>query len=258
MDCFEIVTTLSNLLPMNKSTVIRQSLICMMIQMAFMPLIADEHKNSGHKERIARKWQDKLKDSYSPLNETRSGPVRFLGVYTMRISPTLSAQLSLPTGMGLTIRHIVPNSPAAEAGLKEHDILRKFEDQILIHPQQLQVLIRARNEGESVSFTILREGKEIKVEAKLKTRKPGRYKRGHNSRFWIDKSDGYHKGRKNCFPPISGTSANMPHLHKRAHIFKKEHTDADKRGHAIPMPQNSSSSESLKPERNLGPSKLQR
>ncbi len=242
---------------MNKSTVIRKSLACMMIQMAFMPLFADEHEHSSHKERIARKWQSKLKDSYFPQNERRSGPVVFLGVYTTRISPTLSAQLKLPTGMGLTIRHIVPNSPAAEAGLKEHDILRKFEDQILIHPQQLQVLTHARDEGDSISFTILRKGKEIKVEAKLKTKKPEKYNRGHKSRFGIDRPNGYEKGKKNFSPPLSNTCANMAHLHKRAHIFTQEHKIADRRSHVIPLPQNGSSSKSPNPERKLSPSKSQ-
>ncbi len=229
----------------------------MIIQMTFMSLFAVEHKHSSHKERIAQKWQSTLKDSSFPQNEGRSGPVVFLGVYTTRISPTLSAQLKLPTGMGLTIRHIVPNSPAAEAGLKEHDILRKFENQILIHPQQLQVLIRTSDEGDSISFTILREGQEIKVETKLKTKKPEKYKRGHKSRFWIDRSDGYGKGRKNFSPPLSDISENKTHRHKRAHIFTQEHKNSDRRSHTTPLTQNGFSREILNPGKKPSPSKSQ-
>ena len=101
------------------------------------------------------------------MHEENSGPVTFLGVHATPVDPTVSAQLGLPQHMGLTIRYVVPDSPAEKAGLKPHDILRKMDDQILIHPFQLRVLVRAREEGDKVTYTILRKGEEMQVEVEL-------------------------------------------------------------------------------------------
>ncbi len=92
--------------------------------------------------------------------------VAFLGVETAAVSPTLAAQLPIPRGSGLVVNHVVEKSPAA-AVLKEHDILLKLDDQILIETRQLSVLIRQRKEGDEVTLTLLRGGKETTAKVKL-------------------------------------------------------------------------------------------
>ena len=92
--------------------------------------------------------------------------VAFLGVETSPVSAALTAQLGLPRGTGLVINHVVPKSPAGEV-LKPHDILLKFEDQILIEVRQLSVLIRNRQEGDEVSLTYLRAGQKTTAKIKL-------------------------------------------------------------------------------------------
>ncbi len=92
--------------------------------------------------------------------------VAFLGVETSAVSPTLAAQLTIPRGSGLVVNHVVEKSPAA-AALKEHDILLKLDDQILIETRQLSVLIRQRKEGDEVTLTLLRGGKESTAKVKL-------------------------------------------------------------------------------------------
>ena len=123
---------------------------------------------------------------FNMLNED-SGPVTFLGVHANPVDPTLSAQLGLPAHMGLAIRYVVPDSPAEEAGLKPHDILRKMDDQILIHPFQLRVLVRARAEGEKVTYTILRAGEEIQIEVELIKREPAKYEKFKKMGQWLQK-----------------------------------------------------------------------
>ena len=118
-----------------------------------------------------------------------SSPVTFLGVHTTMLDPTVSAQLGLPPGMGLTTRYVVPESPAEEAGLQAHDILRKLDDQILIHPYQLRVLIRTRNEGDKVVFTVLRAGEEINLQAELVMREPATYRRRGDFGLWYEAPD---------------------------------------------------------------------
>jgi serine protease Do len=95
--------------------------------------------------------------------------VTFLGVETAPVSPTLTAQLGLPNDAGLVVGHIAPDSPAAGA-LKEHDILLKLDDQLLIEQRQLRVLIRSHKEGDEVTLTYLRTGKQATAKIKLAKR----------------------------------------------------------------------------------------
>ncbi len=92
--------------------------------------------------------------------------VTFLGVQTAPVGRALAAQLGLPRDTGLVITGVSKDSPA-EAVLKEHDVLTKLDDQILVDQHQLGVLIRAKKEGDEVLLTVIRSGKEIKVKARL-------------------------------------------------------------------------------------------
>lgn len=92
--------------------------------------------------------------------------VAFLGVETSPVGRTLASQLGLARDTGLVVSRIAKDSPAA-AVLQEHDILTKFEDQILIDSHQLSVLVRSKKEGEEVKLTVFRGGKETKVTARL-------------------------------------------------------------------------------------------
>ncbi|MCP5531214.1 MAG: PDZ domain-containing protein [Opitutaceae bacterium] len=85
--------------------------------------------------------------------------VTFLGVQTEPVGPALQAQLGLPAGTGLAVNVLVPDSAAAGV-LQAHDILLKFEDQILVNMEQLSVLVRNRQPGDKVKLTYLRGGKE--------------------------------------------------------------------------------------------------
>lgn len=92
--------------------------------------------------------------------------VAFLGVETAPVGPTLAAQLDLAPGIGLVVNNVVPDSPAA-AVLKKHDILVKLDDQQLIEPRQFSVLIRNHKEGDEVTLTYVRGGKQTAVKVKL-------------------------------------------------------------------------------------------
>jgi serine protease Do len=94
--------------------------------------------------------------------------VTFLGVETAPASATLAAQLNLPKGAGLVVRSIIPESPAGQT-LQVHDILLKFEDQLLVEQRQLSVLIRQKEAGDEVTLTIVRGGKQTTAKVKLGT-----------------------------------------------------------------------------------------
>lgn len=83
----------------------------------------------------------------------------FLGVSTRSTDSATRAQLGLDLapGMGLTVSKVVPESPAA--GIAEvEDVMTRFDSQLLVNPQQLGVLVRAKKPGESVRVELIRKG----------------------------------------------------------------------------------------------------
>jgi hypothetical protein len=61
----------------------------------------------------------------------------------------------------------MPESPAAKAGLQEHDILLRLDDQILVSSDQLRSLVKMRKPGETVKLSYLRKGEKAEVTATL-------------------------------------------------------------------------------------------
>ena len=94
-------------------------------------------------------------------------PMTFLGVETSQVPDVVSEQLGLTKGLGLVVEYVVPNSPAASAGIQQNDILKMLNDQILIEPSQLRKLLQTFSEGTDVTLTILRKGQEQKITVKL-------------------------------------------------------------------------------------------
>src|SRR6266498_5374525 len=99
--------------------------------------------------------------------KTPKVPAIFLGVETSQVPTVVSEQLGLSKGLGLVVEYIVPDSPAAVAGVQQNDILKMLNDQILVEPSQLRKLLQTFSEGTDVTLTILRKGQEQKVTVKL-------------------------------------------------------------------------------------------
>lgn len=94
-------------------------------------------------------------------------PVTFLGVETSTVPSVVSDQLGLAKGFGLVVDYVVPDGPAAAAGVQQNDILKMLNDQILLEPGQLRKLLQTFSEGTTVTLTVLRKGQEQKVSVKL-------------------------------------------------------------------------------------------
>ena len=106
-------------------------------------------------------------------------PITFLGVETSQVPTVVSEQLGLSKGLGLVVEYVVPDSPAATAGVQQNDILKMLNDQILIEPSQLRKLLQTFSDGTDVTLTILRKGQEQKVTVKLtKKERPQRHSWG--------------------------------------------------------------------------------
>ncbi|HOX06304.1 MAG TPA: PDZ domain-containing protein [Planctomycetota bacterium] len=91
----------------------------------------------------------------------------YLGVVAEPADAALRAQVKLPEGVGLVVRKVAEDSPAAAAGIRVHDILHKLGDQLLVNEQQFIVLVRLQKPGDEVALTVIREGETRKISAKL-------------------------------------------------------------------------------------------
>jgi hypothetical protein len=94
-------------------------------------------------------------------------PVTYLGVETSEVPSVLCDQLGIQKGFGLVVDYVVPDGPAAAAGVQQNDIIKMLNDQILTDPGQLSKLVRSFQDGTNVTLTLLRKGQEQKVTVKL-------------------------------------------------------------------------------------------
>ena len=97
----------------------------------------------------------------------RKEKVAYLGVVTSPVSSTLGRHLRLPEGTGLVVDFVAEGTAAEKAGVKQHDVLTRLDDQILINTPQLAVLVWLKEPGENVALTLIREGKPRTVTAQL-------------------------------------------------------------------------------------------
>ena len=90
--------------------------------------------------------------------------VPFIGVVTSPLGEAVRAQTTLSEDVGLSVDVVSPDSPAAKAGLKAHDILAKYDDQLLCAAVQLSALVKRTGTGNKATLTVLRGGKELPIE----------------------------------------------------------------------------------------------
>ena len=92
--------------------------------------------------------------------ELKASTLTYLGIYATPVNPSVSNQLNLTANFYLNVERVESNSPAEKGGVQKFDLLMKFNDQVLINPEQLKCLVRSKKPGEEVVLTILRKGKK--------------------------------------------------------------------------------------------------
>ena len=66
---------------------------------------------------------------------------------------------------GARVSHVVPDSPADEAGIRKGDVVVEFDGEIIRGPVSLTRRIHAHKAGETVKIRIVRDGKKQTLEA---------------------------------------------------------------------------------------------
>jgi hypothetical protein len=92
----------------------------------------------------------------------------YLGVLISPVPEALYDQLpDLPRNQGVLVTHVLPESPAADAGLRRHDLLLEYGDDKIRDCEHFARLIRDDRAGHRVRLGLLRAGRKEAVEATL-------------------------------------------------------------------------------------------
>ncbi|MEI7730155.1 MAG: DegQ family serine endoprotease [Verrucomicrobiota bacterium] len=93
----------------------------------------------------------------------------FLGVAIQDLTPELAKQFSLNDAKGALVGEVTANSAAAEAGLKDGDIITGINGKEVRDSRHLRLTVAQLKPGNKVELKLMRDGKEKTVKATLKT-----------------------------------------------------------------------------------------
>jgi membrane-associated protease RseP (regulator of RpoE activity) len=150
--------------------------VAMLAATAFVavPLtVAQEDQQQGRIVRIGP--DDERSSSQSIPDARRAGAnvqsTHWIGLLGGPLTPELRAHVEIPTDQGILVREIVPNSPAAKAGLKNYDILLRANDTQLRDMTDLVELVRTEGQRDGqISLEVLRKGERQSIVVKPEER----------------------------------------------------------------------------------------
>ena len=92
----------------------------------------------------------------------------YLGVLISPVPEILYDQVpDLPRNQGVMVTHVLPESPASQAGLRRHDVLLEYNDDKVRDCEHFARLIRADRPDHKVKLGLLRAGRKETVEVTL-------------------------------------------------------------------------------------------
>ena len=91
----------------------------------------------------------------------------FLGVSFQNVDQDLARSFGLENPKGALVAQVVPNSPAAKAGLKSGDIVLKFDNQTIEFYNDLPVVVARTPVGTKVPIVVWRQKKAVKLEVTI-------------------------------------------------------------------------------------------
>jgi len=91
----------------------------------------------------------------------------WLGVESQEITSEKAKELKLPAERGVLLERVVPDSPAAKAGLKDNDVITEINGQRVEGAAQFRRMIHEIPAGRSAQFTVWRDGRAQTVSVTL-------------------------------------------------------------------------------------------
>ncbi len=91
----------------------------------------------------------------------------WLGISMREVTEDIAKRYDLDRPKGVLIEQVIKDSPAEKAGLKALDIILKVDGKSIDQANQVQSIIAMKKPGEEVDITVLRDGKQKKIEVEL-------------------------------------------------------------------------------------------
>jgi serine protease Do/serine protease DegQ len=97
----------------------------------------------------------------------------WLGVSIQPLTRELADSFGLDRATGALVNKVLPDSPAAEAGIQRGDVLLKIGGKQIRGVRELQLLVASARVGEEIAVDVLRGGKEVTLSVKVAERDEG-------------------------------------------------------------------------------------
>jgi len=91
----------------------------------------------------------------------------YLGAKIGALDEKLARQFKVPDAAGALVDSVVPDGPAAKAGLKEGDVIRKFNGETVEGSGDLTAKVTNANPGDTATLEILRDGRPMTLRVTL-------------------------------------------------------------------------------------------
>jgi len=86
----------------------------------------------------------------------------WLGVYIQDITPELAKKFGLEEGLkGVLVSKVIEKSPAEKAGIKQGDVIVKFDGKPVHSGHELAIMVSQTKVGKEVEITVVRDGKTV-------------------------------------------------------------------------------------------------
>ncbi len=113
-----------------------------------------------------------VKGMLEQLTKTGKASRAYIGVYTIDVTPEINKQYNVGSDSGAWLNYsggsaVVSNSPADKAGLKDGDVLVAINGTKIGLSGSLSNLIGKYKPGDTVQFTVIRDGQEIAINVTL-------------------------------------------------------------------------------------------
>ena len=85
----------------------------------------------------------------------------FLGIRPANLSPGFANQLAVPAREGIIVVQVVPNSPAAGAGLQDEDVIVQMDGEAIRNTGELSKFLIAHPPGGTVTIVFFRNSEKM-------------------------------------------------------------------------------------------------
>lgn len=91
----------------------------------------------------------------------------FLGVISGELPDMLSDHLALKDGEGIVVRSVVPDGPAAKAGIVVNDVILKVAGKPVGTPEEIAKRVSSHKPGDTITLDVIHQGKPGKADVTL-------------------------------------------------------------------------------------------